>query len=282
MKKLIPVALLLFGFQQAQAQFSVGPKIGFGAGSFSSGNLKHIVAAEKFTDNDVNDWSVRNRPGFYYSLGIFAQYSFNDRFALLTDISYNGLSSAIKTYHEENKVDASGKGDISIIDSRAGLKTSFFSVPLLAKYTLGGERGIYLTGGLRFNFMRDTYITSEELKTKTQYVNGAIDKQTIEPRNVSALIDVTASTRTSFVLGAGTTLNVMNKDLMLDLRYNLPLTRSAMYTHSARFDDVATKNNEFFGHDGKLEAETDNPNFKLNDFKMGILELTLSYPLFKN
>ncbi len=282
MKKILPLIGLFFAFQQAQAQFSIGPKVGLGAATFGSANLKNTMAAEMNAHKDVKEWNVRNRPGLYYSLGVFAQYSFNDRFAILTDLSYNGLNSAIKVYHEENKLDASGNGDINTIDSRAGIKTSFFSMPLLAKYTFASDKGLYVTGGFRVNFMGNTYIKSEEVKTKSQYVNSTLSKQTTEPRNVTALMDVTASTRTSFVLGLGTTLPLFEKGLTVDVRYNLPLTKAAMYTTSARFDDIATKNNEIFGYDGKMEAETDNPNFKLNDFKMGILELTLSYPLFSN
>lgn len=281
MKKILLAIFVGVFAQSIQAQISIGPKIGVGAGSIKSRNLKENLDAQRQMDPDLKSWDVKNTLGLYFGLGGFLQYNINDNFALVTELTYNGLSSKIKINYEDNNVDGSGNGDITRIESEARIKVSFFSVPLLAKYSFSGTTGPYVLAGLRLNFLGTPEISSEETRVREQYFSGSLVQTSTEMRTVGADVNVFKSTRLNFVLGGGTTIDLKGKNLSLDLRYNLPLTKSEMYTTSVNYDDMAFKNNEVFSVWGKTDAELDAPGFRLNDFKMGFLELSVSYALFQ-
>lgn len=88
------------------------------------------------------------------------------------------------------------------------------------------------------------------------------------------------ATRLSFIVSGGITLDVSGKNLLIDIRYHLPLTKSNMYTSSLAFDDAASDNNEVFSIFGKTDAELYAPQYPLNDFKTGRITLGVSMLLF--
>jgi hypothetical protein len=280
MKKYLLIIVLFLAFQHVKAQLSIGPKIGLGVATLSSGNLKDNLYAQKQRDSNITAWDVKNRPGLSLGFGAFAQYDLNDKLSLLTELTYNSFNAKIKIYREEDKLDNGGSGDVSIIDSEAKIKTSLLSIPVLVKYNFTGS--LHALAGFRMNFVGTTTISSEEVRTKKVYANNTLIKDSgPEWHNVSATVDAFNKNSFNFVLGIGTGLDLNGKKLALDLRYYLPLTKSAMYTSSIQFDDIATKNNEVFGYEGKRDAEENAPGYLLNDFKMGILEVSASYPLFQ-
>ena len=78
-----------------------------------------------------------------------------------------------------------------------------------------------------------------------------------------------------------TNLEINDNNLAIGLRYNLPITKSEMYTKDTFWDPFTHKNNEVFGILGKVKAEADAPQFRFNDFKMGYVEISLAYTLFQ-
>jgi hypothetical protein len=92
---------------------------------------------------------------------------------------------------------------------------------------------------------------------------------------------VFASPRTNFVFGIGKGFDINGKLLTIDVRYNLPLTKSEMYTTDGNYNDGVFKKNNFFGLDGKTDAEKATP-YLLNDFKLSYISLSLTYALFSN
>lgn len=281
MKKLLTIILITITISGTYAQISIGPKLGLGVGSIRSKNLKDNLEAQKMKDTDIKVWDVNNKPGILLGLGAVVQYSLSDNLAIMTELTFNSLTSKIKIDYEENSVDGGGSGDITKIESKAKIQTSFVSIPLLVKYSLNGEEGPYFLGGLRINFTGTPKVTSEETKTKETYAGGALVKSEMEPRTVSAELDAFKSSNLNLVLGGGVSLLLNNKPLWIDLRYNLPISKSPMYTSSLAYENTATKNNEVFSVWGKTDAEIDVPSFKLDDFKMGFLEISAAYILFK-
>lgn len=164
------------------------------------------------------------------------------------------------------------------ITSEAQLKFTYFNFPLLAKYSF---EKIYALGGLSFNFIGKHEITSNETK-KTETFSGNILTDTkIETRAVTAELNVFKTSRADFVLGIGTFFDVADRKLSLDLRYNLPLTKSEMYTTGIAYNDNTFKNNEHFDVWGKIDAELDAPQYPITDFKMSTIIISVSYTLFE-
>lgn len=278
MKKILLTLATVLLVQPLFAQISIGPKIGLGFGQIKSKNLKGNFEIQQQMDSDILTWDVNNRIGLFAGLGGFVQYDVSETFSLLGELSFNSLRSSTRISYHENDLSA-GSGDITTIESKARINVSFFSLPILAKYSLS-ETGPYFLGGFRINIAGTPRISSEETRERDVYSNGNLIDRSIETRMVSADLNNFGSARMDFVLGGGTSMDLNGKNLFIDLRYNHPLSRTEMFTTNPSFDDLAFKNNEVFTFWGKTDAELEVPSKRLDDFRMGFLELSVSYTLF--
>ncbi len=276
------LSLLFLNITSTKAQFSIGPKINLGMGRINSKNMIDNMNARNIADSKINTWSVNNKYGFAYGLGVFIQYNFNDNFSILAEPTYGALKHSITIDYQDNKLDNNGDGDITTISSESTIKLSYFSLPILAKYSFKGQTGLYVIAGLDLFFTGSPTIQSSETETKVHYKSNAVDKTDISYRAASATLDIFQSPRTSFVLGVGVAIDLGGKNLNIDARYHLPLTKSTMYTTDANYHAYTFKSNAYFDLWGKIEAESDAPQFQLNDFKMGLIEISIGYTLFKS
>jgi len=263
-------------------ELSIGAKINSGAGRIHSGNLQESFKMRKSLDEDIIRWEANSKSGFNFGIGGFAEYSVNDNASLIGELTYNFSNSTISIDHIDDDVDynGDGDGDIKTIESEATIKLSYVQLPLLAKYYFKGEAGPYAIGGFGFNFVGTPKIESSETKTKKTYDNFNLDKTTVDFRTVSADLNEFNSTRLSFIFGAGTVFELDGRNLFVDIRFNLPLNKSVMYTTDGVYHDIAYKNNEVFSGWGKVEAEAEAPAFRLEDFKMSMITVSIGYSLF--
>lgn len=278
MKKVFLTFAIGLLIQPVFAQISIGPKIGLGLGQIKSKNMQDNFEIQQQKDSDILTWDVSNRPGLFAGLGGFIQYDLNENIAFVAELTFNNLRSNTKIEFHENDLEA-GSGDITTIESEAKINVSFFSLPILGKYSFS-ETGPYIIGGFRLNIGGTPKISSEETREREIYSNGMLMDRSIESRSISADLNSFGSTRLDFVLGGGTSMELNGKKLYLDLRYNHPLSRTDMYTTNPVFDDIAFKNNEVFTLWGKTDAELEVPTKRLDDFRMGFIELSASYTLF--
>ena len=78
----------------------------------------------------------------------------------------------------------------------------------------------------------------------------------------------------------GTDFELYGRNLSVDIRFNLPLTKSAMFTTDEVYDDITYINNNVFGVLGKDKAESEAPAYMLDDFKMSMIMVSIGYSLF--
>lgn len=285
MKKLI-IAISILGLNlgfycNSNAQnYNIGPKISVGAGTISSKNLQQSFDMRRVNKKDVASWTTDNKFGTAFGIGLMAQYNFTPKLAVVTEPSYNWLTSSFKTdYAEVNTID----GEREVINSEATIKLNYFNLPLLVKYSfLQGPVGVFVMAGVGFDFLSTPTIDSKEDRIKEKYKNGKLESSEIKNNTISTTLDNFASPRTSLILGLGTTLSVAERPLNIDVRYNLPLTASAMYTSDANYHATSFRNNDVFSIYGKDKAELDAPAYPLNDFKMHTVLLSVSFGLLSN
>lgn len=281
MKKLIFCSAVVFLAIDACAQnFEISPKISLGTGRIYSRNLVESFTYRNDIDKDVQTWDIGQKFGFSFGLGACFQYNMNDNFSVFCDPAFNSLKQKSTIDYFKNGMDGNGDGDIKTITSLAILKTTWLSFPLLVQYGLGNNQNIRILSGLEFAFVGSPKIESDETKITDTYVSNVLIDSRTEFAKVSSTLDVFKSSRTNFVVGLGTTLKISDKNLYLDLRYHFPLTKSTMYTTDALYDDVVFKNNEVFDIWGKADAELDAPQFRLNDYKLGTIDIVVRYVLF--
>jgi hypothetical protein len=263
----------------AEAQFSGGVKLNLGMGGISSSNLEDNLAFQNNYDPKITDWTVDQKWGFNFGFGGFLSYSFSDHFSLLTEPTINFLQCGIDFTREDNNVDANGNGDIKTETTESDISLTYFSLPILARYEFSSK--FYLLAGLGINFTGTPSINSNAFSQKVDYKNGGVDKTTIDPgTNYETSLNVFDSPRFDFVIGLGKTFEVSGKPLYVDLRYNLPLTQSEMFTTDPYYNDGQFKHNDLLGIDGKADAEKSAP-YLLNDYKMSVLSLSVALTLFK-
>lgn len=282
MKKIIVSGILTITALNLSAQsFEISPKLSFGTGRIHSKNLTESFNQRNAIKSDVLTWNVKQKFGFTFSIGGCFQYNINQNIAVIGELSFNSLRQKIIIDYFENDIDGSGDGDKKTITSEAKIKTTWLGFPLLAQYSFGDEQKLRIMGGLEFMFMGVPKIESDETKTTETYVSNALVDTKTEVARISTTLNEFKSPRTNLLLGIGTTFNVSDRNLYLDLRFHLPLTKSQMYTTDWVYDDIAFKNNEVFSVWGKSDAELDAPQYRLDDYKLGTIDIVVRYVLFK-
>ncbi len=264
-------------------KLSLGPKVGLGFAYIHSANLPVNLLAQAETSAQIAKWSSKGRLGTYSGIGLFAQYDFTKRFSLISEATYNPYNAGFDLLYIEDNRTAGGTGILTTVNSNANIKSAMWSVPLIARFNIINNRSYAagLLGGLRFNLMGSTHIRSEETETKDFYSDQAFRESRQEMRNATASLDVFRRQRNHLIIGLVTTFKETGNGLMVDIRYNMPVTRSELYTNNASFINHSYKNNNLFGYVGKEEAEATVPGYKLNDFKLGMIEVCVSYQIFK-
>jgi hypothetical protein len=304
MKRIVLLILLLFAGQMTYAQkksnsklakmlckakkkpghhFSMGPKLGFGLASLHSDNLPINLKAQAQTSPEIMKWTANSRVGTYSSIGMFAQYDFTKRFSLLAEFSYNPFNSGFRLHYLEDTRNAAGTGTLTTLNSKAQVKSAMLSLPVMLRVNVMDNRrySVGLMSGVRLNMLGSTHIKSSENEKKDLYGDNTFLSSRQEMISATASVDVFERKRNHFILGAATTFKQIGNGLTLDVRYNMPLTSSELYTNNANFINMSFINNEMFGYKRKEESEAIVPGYKLNDFKLGIVEVTISYVLFR-
>lgn len=282
MKKIFICGTVAVIALSASAQsFEISPKINFGTGRIYSKNLVESFNYRNAIDKDVVTWDIKQKFGFTFGIGACFQYNINDNLSVLGEPTFNSLSQKTTIDYFKNGLDGNGDGDQKTITSSAKIKTSWGSFPLIVQYGFGENNALRVSGGLEFLFIGTPKIESNETKTTETYASNILIDTKTEIERVNSTLDVFKSPRTNFIIGLGTTFNISDKNLYLDLRYHLPLTKSTMYTTDANYEDKVFKNNDVFDIWGKADAELDVPQFRLDDYKLGTIDIVVRYVLFK-
>lgn len=278
MKKLSFAIVLLLVSINVHAQFSGGLKINLGSGGIHSSNLEENLNYQDVTDSKITAWTVDQRWKFGFGIGGFVAYRFSDRFTFLAEPTVNIFKCGIDITREENNIDSNGDGDIKFETTESEIDHTYLYLPFLARFEFASK--FYLLGGLGIHFAGSPDIASTATSQKDDYKNGILDKTTIDPKGyLETDLNVFDSPRYDFVLGLGKAFDMNGKELYIDVRYNLPLSKSEMFTTDPRYNDGLFKHNDLLSLKGKTDAEGNAP-FLLNDFKMSMVSLTIGIALF--
>lgn len=279
MKSKILISFLCLTFA-ASAQFSAGIKLNIGTGIIRSANLTSNLDRQRDVNPKITEWGVTNRWGIDYGFGGFIAYNFTDNFSLLTEPAINFLKCGIDFKRVENKLDTKGDGDVKTESTSSDINLTYFNLPILAKYAFTKSR-FFVLGGIGINFTGTPTIRSTETSQKDNYTNGVLDKTVIDPSyTLETKLDVFNSPRFNFIFGIGKAFDISGKDLTVDIRYSLPLTKSQMFTTDGNYNDGVFKQNDLLAIGGVTDAQNNAP-YLLNDFKMSVITLSVSYALFK-
>lgn len=265
----------------ANAQFSAGLKLNLSYGNISSDNLVDNLDYQRKINTKITEWNVDQRWGIGFGYGGFIAYIFpGENFSFLAEPTIDFQRFGIDFHRVENKLNSNGDGNIETESTTSDLKITYFNLPLLVRYSLPNDL-FFVQAGVGINFTGEPTILSTEMVQKDHYQNFVLDNTTIEPSyNLETKLNVYPCTRFNLVLGIGKAFDVAGRKLAIDVRYNIPLTQSEMFTTNPTYNDGLFRNNNLLGIDGKQDAEKSAP-FLLNDFKMSMVTVSASYTLFK-
>ena len=262
------------------AQSKIGISLSPGIGSIYSPTLNNLQNAQVNKTPQLTSASAASGLGFNMGLGVFYQYAINKNVAVLLDPSFNILFSKIYMNSKYENLDKNGSGKQVREEAKAKITTMYIHVPLLFKYTFFQKRKLYLLAGGAMNMMLQTKLNSQETTTKTKYGFERITETEVLPTTTyTTSIDKGNPLQFSAVVGFGRQFRKGLKNISLDFTYSHPLVGGTFYSSSS--DLKQAKQNSIFGEAGKMESESKSPQFSLNDFKMGVFNLTLRFTLKK-
>jgi len=125
---LIAVLIVCMSFA-ANAQFELCGMVGM--------NFSNLRGPDKFDDNKV---LLRT------TAGVFANYSFNEKFSIQTELNYDG-----KGHWFEDFSFTGGTDNYEIYDLKHTL--DYLTIPIFAKVTLGKKHQFYVEGGSYFGIL---------------------------------------------------------------------------------------------------------------------------------
>lgn len=271
---------LLMVVNNSVAQSKLGISIAPGIGYVYSPTLNKIQNSNIGTVPMLTESSASKGAGFNLGVGMYYQYTINNKFAILTDPTFNILNSKIYMNSKFESMDNNGSGTQSRFSSTAKITTMYVQVPVVLKYTFFEKRKLYLIAGGAVNIMLPSTLKSEEHSTLSVYGYERLTSTVVMPTTtISTTIDKYNPIQIAAVVGFGRQFRKGLNHVSLDIRYNHPLLSSTFYSTSS---DLSARNqNNLFSQSGQQASEVAKPQFSLNDFTMGVFNLTLRYTLKK-
>ncbi|WMJ73551.1 outer membrane beta-barrel protein [Cytophagaceae bacterium ABcell3] len=259
----------------------VGIKLGGGLSRLGSSHLMNSMQNRTEENSSLEHAGANPGYGGHYSIGIFGEHIFSPSFSLLSDPSVNFTRSKIfLTTVSENFYEADGAlhGSSRRISSSGSFRFGYVSVPILAKYAFPHNRRTYALGGFAANFVFRGRFQSHEKNMFSVYEYDAINNTYIEEKSAEAQVTDFNPVRFDFILGIGSATRLLRRDMFIELRYNLPLTRTPLVV-----GDIAesTYNNFIFTESGRAAALDQAPQYPLSNFNLSTLTFTIRYTLLQ-
>jgi hypothetical protein len=273
----VMIVMLISKSIYSQGKYIYGIKINPSTGYLNSPNLNKNLQIQKGLDPAISTFNAHARLRANFGVGAFFEYKINDKMSALTELTYNFSNTKILINYETSNLDKNNYGDITKIASEANIHLSYINLPLLFKYILSQSSRYYVIAGPAINIARKPYLKSHEIETSTHYTNGTIDKSIITSVDRSAQLDKFKTVQFAFVVGAGKIFRFTSggNNLHIDIRYSLPVSHSQMYSTNPALNSALL--NSIYGVDGKNFAESSAPAYKLNNFKLSVITLSIAY-----
>jgi hypothetical protein len=269
---LIPLSNLSF------SQIEKGVKIVTGAGSIHSSNLNRSFERNKGNDPYLVRSDSYSRNGINAGLGFFLNYPINNKLTLSGDITMSILSSHLYVNYFRDSA-TQNKGMDRRITSESKINIVYLNIPVMLRYSINKKKNLYVSMGLSLGILANPHLHTKELSVVNTYQSDIIDSTYIVRKRTNAVLDKHKKLQLNFLLGVEKRLNNRMKNFSIGLIYQIPLTRSQLYSSGKTLN--YTLNNRLLGQDGKQEAEQTFPHHKLNDFRMSSLSITVKYTLKK-
>lgn len=217
----------------------------------------------------------------HFNFGGFFEYKISENFFASAEPSFVYSNNKILLNYYRDNVDAAGNGTTERIFSDATIKINYISLPLTGKFRFLHRKELSVFAGLNLNLYFTPKILSDEESVITQYSEGIILASNINRVSAKAKADGFRVFGAQFTFGFSKVLNPYGRNLLLDIRYSHPLTSSPLYTSASGFQED-TYFNSLYSKDVQDQIRTDQPQFNFRDFKVGVVNVSFCYTIYKN
>jgi hypothetical protein len=269
----IPVCL---SAQTKSLGFKLNPSLGF---IRSSGFKKASRAIESNSNGSIQEYDVRAKAGFQFGVGGFFQYEVNERFTVLTDPSFNYFRSKITQNYIAQTYSVNNQEVQHSIRSTAQIKYFYVNIPIMVKYEVLPYQKVFVSGGASVNINMSPKVYADEDSVTNFIQQGEIYATTVKKISSQATLNKFSPVSFNLNLGVGKSF-LMGRyyNLDIELRYQFPLTGTAIYTTDQAYASETVLNN-VFSQAGKEELESSSGK-SLNRFRSSVLSLSIRYILW--
>jgi hypothetical protein len=266
----------------AQMQLRAGVKVAPGFGFIKSRNLKKIYndIEENYPGEEKATFNATARVGNHLTFGGFADYKYNEEFFFMVEPTFTYSFNRIILNSRIEDLDEKGTGTVTNISSEAKIRAAYFSLPLSVKYRFNQRKDFFALGGFAFNFHFTPTLKSNEQIVTLRYLSNEAFETTRDEIETKVKLRGYRLLNVNAFIGVGKVLNPYGRNIIVDVRYSVPLSKSPLYVEGGSSDKMIQNN--VFTEEGKNQINSTYPQYPLRDFRMGVLQFSVSVALYKN
>lgn len=242
--------------------------------------MKSYLSEQQKTLNQTSNinYNASFRLRSHFGLGGFFEYKLSENLFVAAEPVVVLTSDKILINYLENGVVNGQNGSLYRVSSEARIKRTYISLPLIAKFRFNHRKELFVFGGGAVNFNFTPHLKSTEKQSTIVYSDGISSNYSNSTRQETLKLNSYSKLSVNAVIGIGKVFNPFGRNIIVDLRFNYPLTRSSLYAKGVQNYSLA--GNALFTQAGVSAASKE--GFALNDFKTGTICLSVCYTLYKN
>jgi hypothetical protein len=276
---LIILSCLVFGAFNVNAQkLTLGAKGNFG---FSRVNSKKLKDAIGVIGSQEGYWNYYSESMFRFTggLGGFAEYkaSYNLFLGAELNFQYVGTKYYINKFFDD--FDSLGTGKKQRITSDLHIRYPSFNIPIYVRFQFTEVKKYYAIGGLSLNINFNPKIIDKETVVTDRYVGWSLENNDLEKITYRAKADNFKNFGAQVFVGLGRNFGRYGRDVLVDVRYYFPLTKTQINTTNQAFLENSG-NGSVFTQTG-VEHINVTTGKNINDFKASYFTLNLAISLYK-
>lgn len=261
----------------AMAQIRVGVKVMPGFGFIKSRQLKKTFnnLGKDYPGPGTLDYKVSSPLRIHFAFGGFIEYKINEKFFVQVEPLFTLSSNKIFINSSINNLDQQQSGTFTRVRSDAKIRSSYFALPLIGKFRFNHRKDLFALGGLSLNFHFTPKLISHEERVTVSYDAGVSTQYPKEDYDNTLKVKSYRVFNMNALVGVGKVFNPRGHNVIIDIRYSLPLTKSSLFVEG----DIPNTliNNSIFTQNGKAIS-----SYSLKDFRMGVLSASIAYTIYKN
>ncbi|WP_197060109.1 hypothetical protein [Sporocytophaga myxococcoides] len=267
------------GILNVNAQkLTLGAKGNFGASRVNSKKLKDAIG---IIGSQEGYWNFYSESMFRLTGGIggFAEYKASYNLFLGAELNFQHTNTKYYINKFFDDFDSLGTGKKQRVTSDLYIRYPSFNIPIYARFQFTEVKKYYAIGGLSLNINFNPKIIDKKTVVTDNYVGWNLENNDLEKSTDKAKADNFKNFGAQVFLGLGRNFGRYGRDVLVDIRYYFPLTKTQINTSDQAFLENSG-NGSVFTKTG-VEHINVTTGKNINDFRASYFTLNLAISLYK-